>query len=95
MISIKQLAATTGVAATLALGMTAVSATPASAYVVCGNGGECWHTDRHYRYTREVQAQVHPDNWYFHQDWAHDSNHHWRDHHEGRGYYRNGVWIVF
>jgi ABC-type glycerol-3-phosphate transport system substrate-binding protein len=38
-------------------------------------------------------AVVHPDSWYFHQHW--DANHHWMDHHEGRGYYRNGAWITF
>jgi len=95
MITMKKLAATAGVAATLALGLAAASATPASAYVVCNGAGDCWHTDHHYGYGHEVQAQVHPDDWYFHQDWAHDTNHHWRDYHEGRGYYRSGVWVNF
>jgi len=94
MTSMKKLAATAGVAATLALGLSA-AATPASAYVVCNGVGDCWHTDQQYAYGPSVQVQVHPDDWYFHQDWAHDHNHHWRDYHDGRGYYRNGAWITF
>jgi len=93
MISIKKIAATAGVAATLALGLAAAS--PASAYVVCNGVGDCWHTDHRYAYEPGLQVQVHPDDWYFHQDWGHDNTHHWRDYHQGRGYYRNGVWITF
>jgi len=95
MTSIKKLAATAGVAATLALGLSAVTAGSASAYVVCSASGDCWHADHQYQYGHDVQAQVHPDDWYFHQDWAHDTNHHWRDYHEGRGYYNNGAWTPF
>jgi len=24
-----------------------------------------------------------------------DNDHHWRDYHEGRGYYREGIWVPF
>jgi len=92
MTPIKKLAASAGIAATLALGL---AATPASAYVVCNGVGDCWHTDRQYAYGPDVRVEVHPDDWYFHRDWAHDHDHHWRDYHDGRGYYRNGVWINF
>ena len=66
----------------------------ASAYVVCNHEGDCWHSDQRYRY-HDVRVDVHPDNWYFHRDWDHDRDYHWRGHHDGRGYWRNGVWIQF
>ena len=81
----------------MALGVGGLAASPgsASAYVVCNAAGDCWHTDSRYRYRPELQVQIHPDNWYFHHDWDHDNAHRWRNHHEGRGYFRNGVWITF
>jgi ABC-type glycerol-3-phosphate transport system substrate-binding protein len=77
----------------MALGLAAASGGPALAYVVCNGAGDCWHTDQRYHYGAAAGAVVHPDSWYFHQHW--DANHHWMDHHEGRGYYRNGAWITF
>ena len=82
-------------AALLGLSALAVTAQSASAYVVCNAAGECWHTDHRYHYQPALRAEIHPDDWYFHRDWAHDNGHHWRDYHEGRGYYRNGIWINF
>ena len=78
----------------LSAGPLAVSATSASAAVVCNRAGECWHTDARYRY-REPGIVVHPDDWYFHQTW--DRDHRWRteDHHRERGFWRNGVWVTF
>ena len=35
----------------------------------------------------------HPDDWYFHRHWDNDRQYHWREYHEGRGYYENGVWV--
>jgi hypothetical protein len=93
MISLGKALAGTAVAAALGLGALAASAGSASAYVVCSNG-DCWHTDARYHYRPDAQTRVYPDTWYFHQDWDHGSNP-WRSHHDGRGYYRNGVWITF
>ena len=84
-----------GVGAALALGAVTLPATTASAYVVCNAVGDCWHTDHRYHYTADVRPHVYGDGWYFHHDWSHDNDRHWRDHHDGRGYYRNGVWITF
>ncbi len=78
-------------AAVVALGALAASAQSASAYVVCNNAGECWHTDHRYR-SPGPPLQWRRDDWYFHHNWDHD---HWRGAPEGRGYYRNGVWITF
>lgn len=67
---------------------------PASARIVCNADGDCWHTDKVYRYHREWRVESHPDSWYFHQDWtAKDRRYH--EHHDERGYYRNGVWVTF
>ena len=77
----------------LGVGALAASAGSASAYVVCNAQGDCWHTDHRYHYGPGVRAEWHPDDWYFHQDWAHDQQHHFRDYHEGRGYYANGAWV--
>ena len=68
-----------------AAGMVAMAA-PASAYVACNREGDCWHTgDRDFH--RGVGISVHEDNWKWHGD-----RYHWREH-EGRGYWRKGVWI--
>jgi hypothetical protein len=93
--SIKKWASTAAMAAVLGVSGLAVSAGAASAYVACNGTGECWHVDHRYHYAPAVGVQMHPDDWYFHRDWAHDRSHQWRDHHDGRGYYRNGVWVTF
>jgi hypothetical protein len=91
----KKVLASGALAAVLGVSALGVTAGSASAYVVCNAAGECWHTDHHYRYDRGVGVQYHPDDWYFHNDWAHDKSRQWRDYHAGRGYYRNGAWINF
>jgi hypothetical protein len=71
--------------------LVAVSA-PASARVVCNREGDCWHTDTVPR-VPGVRLDVHPDDWYFHQKWD-GGDRHYRDYHEGRGYYKGGLWIT-
>ena len=73
--------------------LTALAA-PASAYVTCNRDGDCWHTERRDR-APGIRFNYHPDDWYFHQRWEGDERRHWRDRHEGRGYWRNGLWITF
>jgi len=72
-------------AATLALTTTA-----ASARVVCNQWGECWHVRNNYVYKPEFGLVVHEDGW----KWRGGEKYRWREH-EGRGYWRNGVWIRF
>jgi hypothetical protein len=68
-------------------------AAPASAYVICDrDGDDCWHTESRYR-APGVRFDYHPDDWYFHQRW--DERRHWRERHEGRGYWRSGIWVTF
>jgi hypothetical protein len=78
--------------AALAGGLAMMASAPASAYVVCNNAGDCWHSDTQYAAPPGVTFDWHPDDWYFHQHW--DANRHFRDYHDGHGYYRNGVWIT-
>ena len=66
---------------------------PASAYVACNREGDCWHTEGRYS-PPGVRFEFHPDDWYFHRHWDADRDHHFREYHEGRGYWRNGVWIT-
>jgi hypothetical protein len=82
-----------GVFASLAFGGVALVAAvePASARMVCNNTGDCWHTDNDATYPGTGYTN-HPDDWYFHQTW--NDQQHYRDYHEGRGYYRSGVWIT-
>jgi hypothetical protein len=93
MVSLKRALSCTAVASLLGLGVLAVTAGTASAYVACNrDGGDCWHTDKKVRAPGE-SFDYHPDDWYFHQHWDADKDHHFRDYHEGRGYYKGGVWI--
>ncbi len=70
----------------------ALSTTPASARVVCNAEGDCWHTDAAAPVVPGITFSAHPDDWYFHQHW--DADHRFRDYHDGRGYYKGGVWIT-
>ena len=88
-----KLLAVSAAATLVVVGLTAL-AQPAAARMVCNGSGDCWHTDDNAgRYSRDVHAQYHPDDWYFHQHWDTDHEHHYRDYHEGRGYYRDGAWV--
>ena len=62
----------------------------ASAAIVCNREGECWHVRHPYRYRPEFGLVIHPDGW----RWRAHERFVWREH-EGRGYWRNGVWITF
>lgn len=83
-------------AALLSVGGIAVTATSASAEVVCNELGDCWHVRDHYTYPDNVGIVVHPDDWKWDVAPAPDATVHYRWHeHEGRGYWRDGVWITF
>ena len=70
-------------------GAIAALAAPAAADIACNRAGDCWHTSDHYNYHRGWGVTIHDDNWKFR-----GHRYHWREH-EGRGYWRNGVWITF
>jgi hypothetical protein len=87
----RNLLTTGAVAALLGVGAAAVSATPADARVVCNRWGDCWHERGYYHYPRGLGVRFYGDEW----RWRHRHDYHWREHHDGRGYWRNGVWIAF
>ncbi len=94
MVCVKRIVAHASVAALIGAGSMAAMAGSASAYVHCNNSGDCWHTHFQYTYDSNLGVTSHPDDWYFHQTWT-GSDRHYRDYHEGRGGYRNGVWFSF
>jgi hypothetical protein len=70
-------------------GALAATAGSASAYIACNGRGDCWHTTERYAYRPAFGITVHDDGW----KWR-GGHYRWREH-EGRGYWRNGVWITF
>jgi hypothetical protein len=91
--ALKKLILAASTSAVLAFGGIAASSVPATAYIACNReGGDCWHSDARIR-VPGVTIERHPDDWYFHQKWE-GGDRHYRDYHEGRGYYKGGVWIT-
>ncbi|HEY4125913.1 MAG TPA: hypothetical protein VGM36_14930 [Rhizomicrobium sp.] len=76
--------------AAFGVGLLGMTATSASAAVVCNRDGDCWHVRDHYDYKPEFAVTVHPDDW----RWNAQDRYRWREH-EGRGYWRSGVWVGF
>ena len=68
----------------------ALSASTASAAIVCNGDGDCWHVQGHADYKPELHLRVHPDSWKWHN--ADASRYRWREH-NGHGYWRGGVWV--
>jgi hypothetical protein len=94
MFSLKHVLSATAIAGLMSAGALVIATAPAAARVVCNNTGDCWHTDSAPARVPGIQFNVHPDDWYFHQTWEGNNDRHYRDYHEGRGYYRSGVWIT-
>jgi hypothetical protein len=77
--------------AALSIASLAASSIAASAAIVCNAEGDCWHVrGRAYTYRPEFGLVVHENGW----KWGPGDHYRWREH-EGRGYWRNGVWIRF
>jgi hypothetical protein len=86
MIGVRQIA----LAAMLGAGALTLASTSASARIVCNEDGDCWHVTPTYQYQPDYRLSVHPDDW----RWKNSEKYRWREH-EGRGYWRGGVWIGF
>ena len=93
MISLKTTASVAAIAMLMSAGALVATTGTASARVVCNSSGDCWHTDSSYRYPGTGYTR-HADDWYFHQTWN-DQRHFRDEHHDGRGYYKSGIWIGF
>jgi hypothetical protein len=68
----------------------AVTATGATARIVCNGEGDCWHPRGDFEFVPAAGVTIHPDNW----RWRKDEHFAWREH-EGRGYWRGGRWTEF
>lgn len=66
----------------------ALSASGASAEIVCNDDGDCWHVKERVEYPADVRVHVHPDNW----QWKDHEHYRWREH-AGRGYWHGGAWV--
>jgi hypothetical protein len=89
---------TVALAAILAAGTIAVTATIASADVACNSYGECWQTRERYQvtiYPPELGIQFYDNDW--RKAHEHDEHFHWmkdRDD-DDRGYYSHGEWHAY
>ena len=92
MISLKNALSATAIVVLMGTGTLVTSALPAAARVVCNAEGDCWHTDTPPPRVPGIHFNIHPDDWYFHQKWD-GGDRHYRDHRDGRGYYKGGIWI--
>lgn len=75
--------------ATLGAALLAVTATGASAAIVC-SGDVCWHTHEAYSYPPDAKVIVHEDNW----KWGPTERFTFREH-EGRGYWHGDKWTTW
>jgi hypothetical protein len=73
---------------TLGAAVLLLSVTASSADVVCNDAGDCWHTRGRVEYKPDLKLRIHPDDW----KWREADHYRWREH-EGRGYWRGGVWV--
>jgi len=85
----KKLLVSATLSALIGAGALVAFTAPASAAIACNRAGDCWHTTENYKYRPSFGVTVHPDNWKFR-----GTRYHWNEH-EGRGYWRNGIWIKF
>lgn len=73
-------------------GILVLSASFASAEVVCNDDGDCWRVKDRYEYKPELRLKVYPDNWRWEE--REKDRYRWRDApSEKRGYWRQGVWV--
>lgn len=97
MTNFRKLMTTGAVAAMLGIGALAATTTAAEARTVCNREGDCWQETTRYDYPATLGVRFYNDNWR-HRTWHdrdHYSRYHWRGNHDGRGYYRNGLWVTF
>ena len=67
----------------------ALSATAASAAVICNDEGDCWRVKEKRDYKPELKLRVYDDNW----KWKEGEKYRWREAGTGHGYWRGGVWV--
>jgi len=70
-------------------GAFALTASAASAAVVCNDEGDCWRIKEQRNYEPSLKLRIMPDDW----KWKEGEKYRWREPGKGHGHYRNGVWI--
>jgi hypothetical protein len=101
--SVQRFLSTSAIAALVGVGAMAIASSPASARTVCNTDGDCWHESSQYEYPTTLGVRFYGDDYRVtHHDLerANDQdralNHYsWRENHDGRGYYRQGLWVTF
>ena len=88
--TIRKLMTTGAVAAVLGIGALAATTTAAEARIACNRFGDCWHVNDRYDYPATLGVRFYDDNWRYHH-----RGYHWLGDHDGRGYWRNGLWVTF
>jgi hypothetical protein len=73
-------------------GALALTSSVAAADIVCNDEGDCWHVRARHEYRPEFGLHIYPDDWRWRD--ADARSYRWREH-EGRGYWRRGLWIGF
>ena len=66
----------------------ALSATAASAAVVCNDEGDCRRVKEKRDYKPDLKLRVYDDNW----KWKEGER--WRESGAGHGYWRGGIWVM-
>ena len=69
--------------ALIGIGVFACGVTNASAYVACNHEGDCWHTNKGYKYPPEAHVRLFPDTWKYN----------WRGEGQGSGYWSKDNWV--
>jgi phosphate-selective porin len=101
--TIRKLLTTGAIAALVGAAAFAATSTAASARTVCNAEGDCWHESSQYDYPATLGVRFYGDDYrttHHDMERANDADHAkdhytWREDHEGRGYYRQGVWVAF
>lgn len=101
--NIRKLLTTGAVAALVGASAFAATTSAAGARTVCNTDGDCWHESTQYDYPATLGVRFYGDDYrtthHDHErlnDNDHDRDHYsWRGDHDGRGYYRQGVWVTF
>ena len=104
MTTFRKLLTTSAIAALVGVGALAMTTSAAGARTVCNTDGDCWHEgSTQYEYPATLGMHYYGDDYRtVHHDWERTDNsdrapnhYSWRSDHDGRGYYRQGVWVTF
>ena len=71
-------------------GSLALTATAASAAVVCNDDSDCWRVHGRPAYGSDLRLSIHPDSW----KWSRHEHFRWREPGRGHGYWRGGNRVV-